>query len=409
MKRVDDMASRLPHLYREGELIGKLLSQAGVQVELIDEYAARVQRAHWFEETLELEEAAGLAAILDFVPEPWQTLPLFRAWVNAQRNATLLDGGLTRAGILRFLNEYKRSFEDATEMLFDRSATVLEEYPARRKFIAAPATGGGLAPLNRFVVENKGLDETTGSILLTGLPGGPESVPVVINLTTGEGLVFLGNVAPGQRLWIKNGTAQLEREDVTAKLRSITGVIPGTAWESTQVRNPAQPLRLARGANDMWFLTVAHFDALGLDRFLLGLADLALSQARFEETTFDHSLFYQDPAVQLRMTWVETEPASFKATLPLGLVRRRGTVIGPVETDRDQFATSVGQGVAKLKAAGVRSEVLAKAFTEIQPTSEFLTGVLPMTVKEAGSTGAERMPDMGGVFSVTGFGDSTYR
>ena len=33
MKRVNDMAARLPHLYREGETIGHLLAQPGVQIE----------------------------------------------------------------------------------------------------------------------------------------------------------------------------------------------------------------------------------------------------------------------------------------------------------------------------------------------------------------------------------------
>jgi hypothetical protein len=409
MKRADDMAARLPALYREGEMVGKVLTQPAVQVEIIDEYAARVQRAHWFNETLELNEAAKLAALLDFVPEDWQTLGLFRAWVHAQRNATLLDGAVTRKGIERFLAEYKAGYENAVDTQFERAQAELVEYPSRRRYISAPATGGGLAPLSRFTVENKGLDETTASILLTGLPGGPESVPVVVNLTTGDAIFFLGNVAPGERLWIRPDGALLEREDVSSKVRSVTGLVPGESWSPSQVQNPANPIRLVRGANDIWFLTVAHFDAFGLDRFLLGLADLALQQGRWEETRFDHALFYQDPAVQLRMTWVETEPASIQARLPLGLARRRVTQAGRVENDRDQFTASVTQGVARLKAAGVRSEVVALSFRETQPTGDFLTGRLPLAVKEAGSTGSDRMPEMGGVFSVTGFGDSTYR
>jgi hypothetical protein len=175
------------------------------------------------------------------------------------------------------------------------------------------------------------------------------------------------------------------------------------------VQNPPRALRLARGVNDLWFLTVAHFDVFGLDRFLLGLADLALKQGRWEDTAFDHALFYQDPGVQLRMTWIETEPASIEARLPLGLALRRATAPGRVENDRDQFAASVAQGVNRLKAAGVRSEVLAMAFTETQPTNDFLTETQPVTVREVGATGGERMPDKGGVFGVTGFGDSTYR
>lgn len=413
MKRVDDMAARLPHLYREGDTVARFLSQPGVQIEIVDEYATRVQRAHWFDETLELDEAAGLAALLDFKAEPWQTLDLFRVWVHAQREATLKQGAVTVGGIQQFVSEYQNGYEEATGVEFEHRAAVLVEYPQRRRYAAAPAVGG-LAPLSRFSVEMKGLDETVASLLLTGLAGGPESVAVIVNLTTGDGLLFLGNIAPGQRLWLQarpdgSVVARLEREDVTAHLRSLTGLVPGSVWSPSQVQKPPRALRLVRGTNDLWFLTVAHFDALGLDRFLLGLADLALQQGRWEQTRFDHALFYQDPAVQLRLTWLETEPASIQVRLPLGLARRHATAAGRVEQDRDLLAASMDEGIGRLRAAGVRSEVVALAFSETQASTDFLTGVQPITIHEAGSTGGERMPDKGGVFGVTGFGDSTFR
>ena len=247
---------------------------------------------------------------------------MFRAWFHAQRNATLLSGAVTVTGIERFLSEYVAGYERATGVEFEHRDAEVVEYPLRRRYAAAPAVGG-LAPLGRFTVDMKGLDETSASILLTGLGTGPESVAVIVNLTTGDGLLFLGDIAPGQRLWLQaqpgnSLLARLERDDVTAHVRSLTNLLPGTAWNSSQVQNPPRALRLARGVNDLWFLTVAHFDALGLDRFLLGLADLALQQGRWEETHFDHALFYQDPAVQVRMTWIETEPASVQVRLPWG-------------------------------------------------------------------------------------------
>jgi hypothetical protein len=413
MKRVDDMSARLPPLYREGERVRQILDLPGVQIEVLDEHATRVQRAHWFNETFELEEAAALAALLDFTAEPWQTLDLFRAWVHAQRDATLIEGAVTVDGIERFLAEYTRGFEDATDIAFENRPAELVECPRRRRYAAAPAVGG-LAPLSRFSVEMKGLDETVASMLLTGLSTGPESIPVIVNLTTGDGLVFFGNVPQGQRLWLQahhdgGVAARLERTDVTSQLRSLTGLVPGTVWNASQLHGPPRALPLTRGTNELWFFTAAHFDALGLDRFLLGLADLALKQGRWEETQFDHALFYQDPAVQLRMTWVETEPASIQVRLPLGVAVRRATAPGRAENDRAQFAASVGAGVARLRAAGVRDEVLELSFSETQATTEFLTGMHPVTIREAGATGGERMPDKGGVFGVTGFGDSTYR
>jgi hypothetical protein len=57
----------------------------------------------------------------------------------------------------------------------------------------------------------------------------------------------------------------------------------------------------------------------------------------------------------------------------------------------------------------VRSEVLALAFSETQTSTDFLTGVRPITIREAGSTGGERLPDAGGVFGVTSFSESSFR
>ena len=125
----------------------------------------------------------------------------------------------------------------------------------------------------------KGFDETVASMLLTGLSTGPESVPVIVNLTTGDGLVFFGNVPQGHRLWLQahddgGVTARLERTDVTSQLRSLTGLVPGTVWNASQLHSPPRALPLRRGTNELWFFTAAHFDALRLNSFLLEIRDL---------------------------------------------------------------------------------------------------------------------------------------
>ena len=72
MGHAKDMADRLPPLYRDGTLIrgtedgsvGGILDSPAIQLEIFDEDAREVQRAHWFDSALELEEVANLAAIL---------------------------------------------------------------------------------------------------------------------------------------------------------------------------------------------------------------------------------------------------------------------------------------------------------------------------------------------------------
>jgi hypothetical protein len=198
---------------------------------------------------------------------------------------------------------------------------------------ARESADGGLEPLSQFSIVQRGLDETHVGFLLVGLPSAPESAPLVANLTTGEALVLLGTIGPGERLWLRPTAAggveaQLEGRDVSAQLRSIENLQPGTPWEDAQVHSPARAITLRRGRNDFWFLPVAHYDVLGLDRFLLALASLDLREARYDRTPFDSSIFYLDPAISLRAAWVETEPASFEVDLPAGLLLNR-TGAGP--------------------------------------------------------------------------------
>ena len=413
MKRADDMAARLPPLYREGELVSAILTQPALQIEIVEEYLLDIQRAHQFDAALEFTDAAKLATVLDFTPEPWQNLVLFRAWVHSQRDAALDHGAVTADSIRGFVESYADAYQAAINTHFQDDHPALVENPPRRRSMRPPLDDN-IVPLSQFSIVNGGLDETPVSFLLTGLAGGPESAPVIVNLTTGEAILFLGNVGPGERLWLRAGAdgtlqAQLERRDVSDRLRFIPNVVPGEAWGRDDVQTPARALRLMRGENKLWFLPVAHYDVLGLDRFLLALADLALAQGHWDAARLDHSVFYQDAAVSLTASWIEDEPASIEVHVPLQSVRRSPLAPGTPSDARDQLTGAIDLGVKRLKAAGVRSEIRSLTFSEMQGQSDFFTGVLPLRLKEAGSSGADRMPDAGGLFTVTGFGDSTFR
>lgn len=418
------MAKRLPSLYREGELVQGLLAVAGLQLEILDEEAIRVQRAHWFDTTLERSEAAALAAALDMAPEPWQGLAEFRTWVHALRNAMLRHGAVTRRALQGFVQEYVEGYRAASGTLAVPPITswspapaparpAFIENPQRRRYVRAPEAAG-IEPLHRFTVEQRGLDETRAAFLLTGLTTAPEYVPVIANLTTGQALVFLGSVPEGGRLWIRPASdgfveAQLEGEDVTGRIRSVAGLTPGTPWSAAEVEGPARALTLARGTNELWFLPVAHFDESGLDRALLALADLLLAQGRYDRTQFDHALFAQEAAVILRMTWLETQPAAIDIDLPGGALVNRSGELEESLVERERLAFSLGQAVARLKAAGVRAAVTLRPFGEVQGQVDRMTAVLPLVHREVGPSGADDLPDTGGLFEVTSYDDSTYR
>jgi hypothetical protein len=76
---------------------------------------------------------------------------------------------------------------------------------------------------------------------------------------------------------------------------------------------------------------------------------------------------------------------------------------------RAQLGSSLDEGVDRLRAAGVSSAVILEPFQEAQPSGERLAAVLPMQVRERGPSGADALPDSGGVYGTTYFDDSTYR
>jgi hypothetical protein len=95
--------------------------------------------------------------------------------------------------------------------------------------------------------------------------------------------------------------------------------------------------------------------------------------------------------------------------VPAQSVRRRAPAPGDPQQARDLLSLAIGTGVTRLKAAGIRSSVRLLDFTEQQRSTDYLTGVQPLRVKETGATGIDAFPDKGGLFGVTEFGESTFR
>jgi hypothetical protein len=434
MKRVDDMARRLPQLYRDGELLrgtatnGGVLDVPAVQIETIDEIAREIQRTHWFDRTYELEHAGMLAALLDFKPETWQELDTFRPWVHTLRDAMLKEGGVTVLAIRTFIGDYAEAFEAATgvdavgqvgEWKTEaagpnepaNSAPAFIEYPRVRRIARFPATGV-LEPLSHFTVVNRGFNEATLSFFITGSSFGREAAPLIMNLTTGEALLFMDEIPEGKRLWIEsaNGalTARLEDEDVTAKLRSIAKLEPGKSVTAAQMVAPATPLRLPRGTSELWFFPLALFDVRGLDRFLFSMPDLELTEGRYGASTFDHALFYQPPLMVLYASWLEESPATFEVQLPAAVLRSKRPLDEALPR-RTLLANALAEGVGMLHAAGVAASVTLNGFMETQRQQDRLRLVMPVPLREHGTVGADRITERGGAFELTPFDDSTFR
>lgn len=105
------MVERLPTLYSDGDLVRGLAAVFGLQLEILDEEARIVQRAHWFDTTVELVEAAALGALLDIAPETWQELDEYRAWFHALRTARLRYGAVCTEALTVFTQSYADEFQ----------------------------------------------------------------------------------------------------------------------------------------------------------------------------------------------------------------------------------------------------------------------------------------------------------
>lgn len=420
MTRAADIAKRLPFLYQDGSELRRLLAVYGLQLSMGEEAMREVQRAHFFDRALDLDEAVALAALLDIEPEDWQGIHEYRAYVHGLRDAILQAGAVTRRGIGLFTRRYVTGFQQAQGVRIvarpaelaefpDPQRLALVENPLVPRFHAAPQ---GLEPLARMVLENKGLNLTSAALVMTGLArGGPIHAPALANITTGQALIWRGVIPPGQRLWLepqRDGgvRALLEGVDVSVDLVGIEVLEPGDA--DSLVSEPPRPLELACGANDLWFQPLAHYDVPGLDSLLLALADLTLKPGRWDETGFDRSLFYMDPVGQIQFAWAETAPATMTLAVPAGQIAHPAEGIEPAVEAMALLHDGLSSGLDRLAAAGIRTAVTLNRNRERQGARDRLAKVLPMRLRELGTMGADQMPDGDGRFEVSDFDASVF-
>ena len=418
------LTDRLPTLYRDGDLVRGLAKVLGLQLEIADEEARIIQRAHWFDTTAQLAEAAALGALLDIDPEPWQSLGEFRAWLHALRTARLDHGAVTGPALRVFVEMYAEAFESANNV--EALPAFEDEWPigpvrAGHAFVENPPQTNGIRlggpgaaePLTQQAVVNGALDAAYVSILLTGDNGG-EHVPVITNLTTGDALVYLDQLTIGDRLWVRANddgsvTAELGRVDVTSKFRNVRRLTPGVPWSVADTETDVRALQLQPGRNDIWFLPVAHYGVAGLDRVLLALADLDLREGRWDKSTFDHALFYQDPGVLIDLVWTERLAASIRVDLDAGTLRCPAGQLEQALEAREQLESSLGVGIRKLTAAGVASTVRFRPLHESQRQVDHLVFISGMKQHDVGTIGIDHLRDAGGLFGVTDFDSSTYQ
>ncbi len=432
--RVDAVTASLPALYAEGEHLRGLAATWGTVLDGYDEATASVQRAHWFDATPDLAEAAALAGLLDIPVEDFHAdLREYRAWVHALVDGAVTAGLVTREAIRVVVDRYGSGFQAAAgidlfgplrawpppEEAGDGRLPELRENPRRTRFLRLPETGGW-EPLSRLTVTNGGLDPAPWAVVLTGTEHHGEYVPFLANRTTGHAVVWRGAIGVGQRLVIAPAAADrtrlratLEGVDVSDRLDvypDLRAALRDDAHAADRLgaTDPALPVApLAPGDNELWFLPLAHFDTPGLSRFLLALADDALRTGRFDQTLYDESLFAQQPRVAASVAWVEVAPASLELVVP-------GQALSTLPEDteaglaaRERLAVGLGSALDRCAAAGVATAVVLARHHDAQPSADRLLLAMPVTHRGVGPVGGDRLVASEGSFSVTAFDDST--
>ena len=379
-----------PYTIAPDSIVSSVLDHVAIEMDAFQEDLDRYQRSHWIHAVYAMGDAEKMGALAGIQRLPWENLPFYRDRLLALVVA-LLDGATGPRQIRRFVYDYLSRAETVLDSTLvpglnqignaDDAYTVSGLHPRYRplalrenpeigqRSAALLAIDGNVPYLYRWKDANQGLTDTVATVTITGARN-RTSVPVLVNLTTGELLGFAGDLHFGDRLSIgpgsKPGTAAatVNEQDATAQLFSIGKFALGTPFTKDQL-DPAPRLpRMVRGVNEWLFLQVGLYGVRGLDNFYFAIADDLLREGRFDETSFDHALFPSGIKAKLELAWTETEPAAFDVHVPRYLVREpAGSADGPGWVRVEQ---GLRDSIGKLHGAGIRAGVRFDAFVEVQ-------------------------------------------
>lgn len=430
MRQLDRILDLLPPPYavERDAVLTRLVDAFAIELETVAEDLDRLRRTHWATFAYRLQDLAALGRLVGVEPLPGEGLGAFRARLLALVKARL-GGAVGPREIRTFVYEYLYGAERALHStlvpglgrLQAEEAFRNEEHPGaplelvenpRRPRRSEPlaALGGRVPYLHRWRERNGGLEPSVATVALTGLPDGRTAVPLLVNVTTGDLIGFAGVLGVGRRLTFEpaeEGSRAVRAlldgsHDVTEQVFSVGGFELGVPFAPEDL-DPAPLLpRLARGDNDLVYLSVGLFGVRGLDHVFYAIADAALREGVYNETFFDHALFPSGPVAVLELEWVEVEPASFEVRVPRGLVALAPELEGlPVH---ELVGSALGSTIQEIRAAGVRAAVRLEPFREEQ--GQRVRATLPWVVlpRERAAVGTGEDLDLGARFGESALG-----
>lgn len=421
-----------PYTVEPDSVSSSFLDHIAIEMDAFQEDLDRYQRSHWINPLYALRDAEKMGALVGIQRLPWEDLLFFRDRLLALVVA-LLDGATGPHQIRRFVYDFLSRAETALDSTFVpgldqageaddayavtglhpryRPLALIENPKIERRSTTLLSINGNVPYLYRWEESNKGLADTFAVITVTGARN-RTSVPVLVNLTTGELIGFAGDLHFGDRLSISEGSqpgtasATINEQDVTVKLFSIAKFTLGTPFIKDQLDATPKLPRLVRGVNEWLFLQVGLYDVRGLDNFYFAIADDLLREGKFDGTTFDHALFSSDVKAKLEMSWTETEPAAFDVHVP------RYIVLEPTAAGDDPRWAYVERGlrdsIDKLHGAGIRAGVQFDGFVEVQDQRVLFQLPFKVLEPETGPSGHGIALSFGGRFGESVLGGSRF-
>jgi hypothetical protein len=436
MKVLDRIVEVLPSPYAvdADAMLTQLLDAFALELEAVQEDLDRLRRTHWAGLAYRLTELARLGRLFGAELLPGEGLQSFRARLRALVRARLA-GAVGPNEIRLFVYEYLSGAERALGSTFvpglalfeqEQAFRTQDEHPAYRplELVENPgrlrrsrslaALGGRVPYLHRFQERNDGLMDTVVTVAITGFPSGRTAVPLVVNTTTGDLVGYAGVLGVGRQLTLEpldEPGARAVRAlldgtyDVTERVFSVSGFEPGVPFSPEDLDpDPLLP-RLARGANDLVYLSVGLFDVRSLDHIFYAIADDELREGVYNTTSFDHALFPSGPVAHLELAWTELEPASFEVRVPRGIVVEAPELGGlPEGLAHELIARVLAATVQEIRAAGVRAAVHLEPFREEQVQRVRATVPWVVVPGEHGSPGGGEEVALGARFDEAALG-----
>jgi hypothetical protein len=255
-----------------------------------------VAQAHWVDSAAG-EDLERLGALYEIERKPLEPDPDFR---NRLKTAIISYRGGGTVGAVQTVVRI------ALRLPMDHPVEIVEN--PEIQFMRTWKVRSG----QEWTVNPRSIAETVPELTITvEMENGRITEPTLTNLTTGESIVYKGEVGHGEELKIIDGMASLNGEDRTDML-------------STR-KVPSLPRRRSR-----W-----QFKEY-----------LGANQGVFDESQFDRSVFVVDVTSSVTFVWVACQPAAFEVRIPRDSLEKAGI-----------SAEYLQDMVNSAKACGVRGEV----------------------------------------------------